>query len=113
MPIDLPSNYDAFKADAIADQASEAQGVYEVWWNANSWYPDQPLSTRLAIAESVVTDLLREGASPWSVATGSVLTTHARCYKTWTRPCVTGPHGCRSRTNRWCGWLMANAHSLA
>jgi hypothetical protein len=29
-----------------------------VWWNANSWYPDQPLSTRLAIAESVVSDLL-------------------------------------------------------
>ena len=25
------------------------------------WYPDQLLSTRLAIAESVVTDLLREG----------------------------------------------------
>ena len=35
--------------------------MYEVWWQANSWYPDHPMSTRLAIAESVVRDLLREG----------------------------------------------------
>jgi hypothetical protein len=61
MPIDLPPDYDAFKADVVSDQASDEQGVYEVWWNANSWYPDQPLSTRLAIAESVVSDLLGEG----------------------------------------------------
>lgn len=32
-----------------------------MWWNANTRYPDQPLSTRLAIAEAVVRDLLREG----------------------------------------------------
>lgn len=61
MPIDLPPDYDAFKADVVLDQERDEQGVYEVWWNANTWYPDQPLSIRLAIAESVVSDLLREG----------------------------------------------------
>lgn len=61
VPIDLPPDYDAFMADVVSDQGHDSQGVYEVWWQANTWYPDQPLSTRLAIAESVVRDLLREG----------------------------------------------------
>jgi hypothetical protein len=61
MPIDLPPDYDAFKAEVVSDQGVDNQGVYEVWWQANTWYPDQPLSTRLAIAESVVRDLLGEG----------------------------------------------------
>lgn len=61
MQIALPADYDAFKAKVLSDQVDDDQGVYEVWWHANSWYPDQPLSTRLAIAESVVRDLLREG----------------------------------------------------
>ena len=60
MPIDLPDDYDAFKSDVVSDQGDDDQGAYEVWWHANSRYPDQPLSTRLAIAESVVSDL-REG----------------------------------------------------
>ena len=61
MSIDLPPDYEAFKADVLSDQERDAQGVYEVWWSANSRYPDQPLSRRLAIAESVVADLIREG----------------------------------------------------
>ena len=61
MPIELPPDYEAFKAEVISDQAHDSQGVYEVWWSANSRYPDLPLSTRLAIAESVVRHLLREG----------------------------------------------------
>jgi hypothetical protein len=61
MPIDLPPDYDDFKAEVLSDQESDDQGVYEVWWSANSRYPDLPLSTRLAIAESVVADLLRDG----------------------------------------------------
>lgn len=61
MPSDLPPDYDAFKAEVVSDQEDDNQGVYEVWWQANSWYPDKPLSTRLAIAESVVRDLLRNG----------------------------------------------------
>lgn len=61
MLIDLPPDYDDFKADVVSDQDDDIQGVYEVWWHANSWYPDQPLSVRLAIAERVVTDLLSDG----------------------------------------------------
>jgi hypothetical protein len=61
MPSDLPPDYDTFKAEVVSDQGDDNQGVYEVWWQANNRYPDQPLSTRLAIAESVVRDLLREG----------------------------------------------------
>jgi hypothetical protein len=60
MPIDLPPDYESFKAEVISDQADDDQGVYEVWWSANTRYPDLPLSTRLAIAECVVRDLLRE-----------------------------------------------------
>jgi hypothetical protein len=60
MPIDLPSDYNDFKAEVLADQEMDSQGVYEVWWSANARYPELPLSTRLAIAESVVSDLLRE-----------------------------------------------------
>lgn len=61
MPIEMPPDYDAFKAEVISDQAVDSQGVYEVWWQANTRYPNQPLSARLAIAESAVRDLLREG----------------------------------------------------
>jgi hypothetical protein len=42
MPIDLPPDYNAFKADIISDQADDDQGVYEVWWHANSWYDRAP-----------------------------------------------------------------------
>ena len=61
MPIDMPADYDAFKAAIVRDQETDSQGVYEVWWQANTWYPDQLLSTRLAMAEQVVRDLLDEG----------------------------------------------------
>jgi len=46
MPIDLPPDYDAFMAEVGSDQAEDDQGVYEVWWKTNTWYPDQPLCTR-------------------------------------------------------------------
>jgi hypothetical protein len=60
MPIDLPPDYDEFKAEVFADQGRDAQGVYEVWWLANTRYPDLAASSRLAIAESVVRDLVSE-----------------------------------------------------
>ena len=60
MPIDLPLDYEAFKVEVLPDQGDDDEGVYEVWWHANSRYPDLPLSTRLAIAERVVGDLLAE-----------------------------------------------------
>jgi hypothetical protein len=55
VPIELPPDYDDFKAEVLADQETDSQGVYEIWWSANSRYPNLPLSTRLAVAESVVT----------------------------------------------------------
>ncbi len=61
MSVNLPPDYEAFVADVVSDQERESQGVYEVWWHANTRYPDLSLSTRLAIAESVVEDLLRRG----------------------------------------------------
>lgn len=61
VPIELPPDYEAFKSDVVSDQRDDEQGVYEVWWQANSRYPDLPLSARLAIAEAIVIDLVREG----------------------------------------------------
>lgn len=61
MPTEMPSDYAAFKVDVLADQERDSQGVYEVLWAANSRWPDLPVSTRLAIAERVVSDLLHEG----------------------------------------------------
>lgn len=61
MLFDRPVDYDDFKAEVIADQETDSQGAYEVWWAANSRYPTLPLSERLAIAESVVSELLRDG----------------------------------------------------
>jgi hypothetical protein len=57
---ELPPDYEAFMAVVSAAQEDDDQGVYEVWWHANHRYPDLPLSTRLALSESVVRDLLRE-----------------------------------------------------
>jgi hypothetical protein len=57
----MPLDYADFKTEVIGDQETDSQGVYEVWWSANSRYPELPLSSRLAIAESVVGELLSEG----------------------------------------------------
>jgi hypothetical protein len=59
--VDLPADFEDFKASVLADQADDDQGVYEVWWAANSRYPHLPLSTRLAIAEQTVRELVRGG----------------------------------------------------
>ena len=61
MSTDLPDDYEAFKAEVLSDQDADDQGVYEVWWLANARYPHLPLSTRLATAEAVVRDLVRDG----------------------------------------------------
>jgi hypothetical protein len=61
MPIELPSDYADYQAEVLADQDREPQAVYETWWTANSRYPQLALSTRLAIAESVVRDMLEQG----------------------------------------------------
>jgi hypothetical protein len=61
VPIDLPPDYSAFKAEVIADQESDDQGVYEIGWATNGRYADLPESTRLAIAQQVVRELVNEG----------------------------------------------------
>lgn len=61
MPIEPPADYDEFKSEVLADQSIDSQGAYEVWWSANSRWPALPVSTRLAIAEAVVRDLIRDG----------------------------------------------------
>jgi hypothetical protein len=46
----------------ILDLLSDGDmSVQEVWWAANSLFPEEPLSTRLAMAEDVVRRLLDEG----------------------------------------------------
>lgn len=70
MAIPMPPDYAAFKAEVVSDQERDSQSVYEVWWAANSRYPNLSLSNRLAIAESVVRDLLSDGRvvlvrGPW------------------------------------------------
>lgn len=62
--------YDAFKAFVLLDVHDDRLGVYEVWWEANMRYPEAPVSSRLAVAEAIVTDLLatsavRLVAGPW------------------------------------------------
>ena len=59
--LELPSDYESFKASVVDDQYDDDQGVYEVLWAANTRYPGLALSSRLAVAESVVSELLSEG----------------------------------------------------
>jgi hypothetical protein len=52
--------------------------VQAVWWAANSLFPDQALSTRLALAEELVRTLIDEGAanlyrSTWPDSDGEVV----------------------------------------
>lgn len=52
--------------------------VQAVWWAANSLFPEQALSTRLALAEELVRTLVDEGAanlyrSPWPDPDGEVV----------------------------------------
>jgi hypothetical protein len=60
MIAELPDDYENFKA-SIFDTSADPLGVYEVLTAANRDYPSLPLSQRLAVAETVVSDLLAEG----------------------------------------------------
>jgi hypothetical protein len=50
-----------FLTTVLSDAADDLSGVYEVWWQANAWYPGWPLSRRLQLAEDTVTGLVRDG----------------------------------------------------
>lgn len=58
----LPEDYPDFLASILKEvQDGDVDGVYDVWWYANSRYPHLPLSHRLALAERVVSALLKDG----------------------------------------------------
>jgi hypothetical protein len=50
-----------FKRELLADATTDTFGVYEAWWTANTWYPDRPLSERLAMSERAIRELLDAG----------------------------------------------------
>jgi hypothetical protein len=54
-------NFDAFKQEILWAGEEDVTGVYEAWWRANTLYPAEPLSVRLAYAERAVRELAAEG----------------------------------------------------
>jgi hypothetical protein len=50
-----------FLISVLSDAADDLSGVYEVWWQANAWYPGWPLSRRLQLAEDTVSGLVGDG----------------------------------------------------
>src|SRR4051794_40772586 len=54
------ATFEDFKLAVVSDTLDDWLGVYEVWWQANGWYPDLPVSERLAIAERAVSELLSQ-----------------------------------------------------
>jgi hypothetical protein len=53
--------YQRFREELLADLDGDWLGVYEVWWTANTRFPERSLSDRLALAEALVADLVRDG----------------------------------------------------
>ena len=47
-----------FKRSLFDNAVSDSTGVYEAWWEANSKFPEAPLSQRLQLAERAVRELL-------------------------------------------------------
>jgi hypothetical protein len=54
-------SFGEFKQELLADATTDAFGVYEAWWLANSYFPDRPLSERLAMSERAIRELLAAG----------------------------------------------------
>lgn len=57
------ADYTAFRDEVLGDFEDDALGVYEVWWTANTRFPDKALSERLALAEAVTAELVRHGTA--------------------------------------------------
>jgi hypothetical protein len=55
--------YERFRAEILSDFEDDALGVYEVWWTANTRFPARSVSDRLAIAESIVSELVTNGTA--------------------------------------------------
>jgi hypothetical protein len=54
-------SFGEFKRELLADATTDTFGVYEAWWTANTWYPERPLSDRLAMFERAIRELLAAG----------------------------------------------------
>lgn len=54
-------SFGEFKRELLADATTDTFGVCEAWWTANTWYPDRPLSERLATSERAIRELLADG----------------------------------------------------
>jgi hypothetical protein len=57
------NEYERFREEILSDFEDDALGVYEVWWTANTRFPERSLSDRLALAESVVSELVGQGTA--------------------------------------------------
>jgi hypothetical protein len=55
--------YKRFRDEILGDFEDDALGVYEVWWTANTRFPERSLSDRLALAESIVSELVSHGTA--------------------------------------------------
>jgi hypothetical protein len=53
--------YEEFKREVLDQGSEDICGLYEAWWTANAWYPDRPLSERLAYAERAIAELTDAG----------------------------------------------------
>jgi hypothetical protein len=53
-------DFGEFKSEVLAAADEDIQGVYEPWWQANTWYPNRPVSERIAVAERALRELLAE-----------------------------------------------------
>jgi len=54
-------DFGEFKWEILACAAEDRHGVYEAWWQANTWYPNRPVSERMGMAERALRELLAEG----------------------------------------------------
>ena len=54
-------DFGEFKWEILANAAEDIQGVHEAWWQANTWYPNRPVSERIGMAERALRELLAEG----------------------------------------------------
>ena len=100
------ASFEDFKLTVVSDASEDWLGVYEVWWQANGWYPGRPVGERLTLAENAVLDLLSEGlvemyrGESWegekSVVPADERDAVLRAWETWTVP--DGPRAFLSAT---------------
>lgn len=85
-----------FLARVLSDASDDLSGVYEVWWQANAWYPNWPLSRCLQLAEETVARLVHDGLvrlyrGDWKTADSHPIPlneteTVLRAWETWAIP---------------------------